>query len=102
MDRRTTALMKRLKEFKERNRISKLYLFGSMASGKAHEGSDLDLLVVAKQFRGQGLLERAPGLHMDWDLDYPVDFLCYTPQEFDRLRKRITIVKEAVERGIEI
>ena len=37
-----------------------------------------------------------------WSLKYPVDFLCYTPEEFNKLKKQITIVREAVENGIEI
>lgn len=102
MDKRKTRLIQQLKEFKQRNKISKLYLFGSMASGKTHIWSDVDLLVVSKRFRGKGLLDRAPSLYMDWNLDYPVDFLCYAPEEFERLKKQITIVKEAVENGIEI
>jgi len=102
MDKRKTRLIQQLKAFKQRNRISKLYLFGSMASGRTHKSSDVDLLVVASRFRGKGPLERAPGLYMDWNLDYPVDFLCYAPEEFEKLKKQITIVKEAVENGIEI
>ncbi len=102
MARRKTRLIQQLKEFKQRNKISKLYLFGSMASGTARNSGDVDLLVVARRFRGKGLLERATRLHLDWDLDYPVDFLCYAPEEFEKLRKQITIVKEAVENGIEI
>lgn len=102
MDKRKTRLIQQLKEFKQRNKISKLYLFGSMASGKTHSSSDVDLIVVANRFRGKGVPERAPRLYMNWNLDYPVDFLCYTPEEFNRLRKQITVVKEAVENGIEI
>jgi len=102
MDKRKARLIQQLKEFKQRNKISKLYLFGSMASEQTHGSSDVDLIVVANRFRGKGLLERAPRLHMNWTLDYPVDFLCYSPEEFDRLKNQITIVKEAVENGIEI
>ena len=102
MDKSKARLIQQLREFKQRNKISKLYLFGSLVSGKTHRSSDVDLIVVANRFRGKGLLERAPRLYMDWNLDYPVDFLCYTPEEFNKLRKRITIVKEAVEKGIEI
>jgi len=36
-----------------------------------------------------------------WNLDLPVDFLCYTPKEFNKLKKQISIVKEAIENGIE-
>jgi len=102
MDKSKARLIEQMKEFKHRNKISKMYLFGSMASGKTHRSSDVDLIVVANRFRGKGLLERAPRLYMAWNLDYPVDFLCYTPEEFNRMRKQITIVREAVEKGIEI
>ena len=37
-----------------------------------------------------------------WNLDYPVDFLCYTPEEFEKKKKEISIVKEAVKEGIDI
>jgi len=102
MDRKKAQFLQQLREFKARNNIAKLYLFGSMASGKIQKWSDVDLIVVAERFRGKGLLDRAPSLYMNWNLDYPVDFLCYAPEEFDRLRKQVTIVREAVEKGIEI
>jgi hypothetical protein len=34
--------------------------------------------------------------------DYPVDFLCYTPEEFRKLSKQISLVKQAIKEGIEI
>lgn len=37
-----------------------------------------------------------------WDLRYPVDFLCYTPEEFKKLSKQITTVREAVKEGVVI
>ena len=79
-----------------------MYFFGSRATGKPHKWSDVDLVVVSKHFRGKGLLERSPPLYINWDIDYPVDFLCYTPEEFKRLQKRISIVSEAVKTGIEV
>ncbi len=102
MDKKKSKLIKKLKEFKKQNKINKMYLFGSMASGKMHKWSDVDLIVVANRFKGKGLLDRSPNLYMKWDLNYPVDFLCYTPEEFNKLKKQITIVREAVEHGIEI
>jgi hypothetical protein len=36
------------------------------------------------------------------DLNYPVDFLCYTPEEFNKLKKEVSIVSEALKEGIEI
>ena len=106
MDKRKSELIKELKKFKilisKAVPINKLYLFGSMASGKPHRYSDVDLIVVSKKFRGKGILNRSPQLYVKWNLDYPVDFLCYTPEEFNRLKKQVTIVKEAVRKGIEI
>ena len=73
-----------------------------MATGKTHKWSDVDLVVVSKKFRRKGIMDRASNLYIEWNLDYPVDFLCYTPEEFDKLNKQITIVREAVKEGIEI
>ncbi|MDI6721388.1 MAG: nucleotidyltransferase domain-containing protein [Candidatus Aenigmarchaeota archaeon] len=102
MGKRKFNVMIKLREFKKKNKIEKMYLFGSMASGKSHKYSDIDLIVVSKRFRNKGILGRAPQLYMTWDLEYPVDFLCYTPEEFNKLKKQVTIVREAVKNGIAI
>ena len=102
MDKKKSGILAYLKEFKNGNKIEKMYLFGSMATGKIHKYSDIDLIIVSKKFKGKGVLKRAPQLHMKWNLDYPVDFLCYTPEEFNKLKKQVTIVREAVKDGIEI
>ena len=95
-----------LKDFKKqlskRIPIQKMYLFGSRAYGKPHRWSDFDLIIVSKKFGGKASFERAVGFHKYWNLDYPVDFLCYTPEEFNKLKKQITLVREAVREGIEI
>jgi predicted nucleotidyltransferase len=61
----------------------KVILFGSMAGGEIHEWSDIDLVIVKdtpKRFLARlkevALLCRAP---------VGVDYLVYTPQEFERL-----------------
>ena len=82
--------------------IRKMILFGSRATGKTHKWSDFDVVVVSDEFEGKKSFERGIGFHDSWGYDYPVDFLCYTPEEFERLKNRITIVKNAVEEGIEI
>lgn len=99
-------LIKKLKIF--RNMINseipveKMFLFGSYAIGKARRWSDIDLIIVSPKFRRKKSYQRARRLYDYWDLNYPVDFLCYTPEEFNKLKKQITIVREAVETGIEI
>ncbi len=79
-----------------------MILFGSRAKGKSKRWSDFDLIIVSEAFKKSKNLKRGVGFYDYWDLDYPVDFLCYTPEEFDRLKNQMTIVKEAVEKGVEI
>ena len=102
MGRKKSKLIEELKGFKKKNKIEKMYLFGSRASGKIHKWSDVDLIVVSKQFRGKGILKRSPPLHIKWNLKYPVDLLCYTPEEFKKLSRQISIVSEAIREGVEI
>ena len=71
-----------------------MYLFGSTASGRTYKWSDIDIMVISKRFRGKGNLNRSPKLYMKWKLNYPVDFLCYTPEEFNKLKKQVSIVKK--------
>lgn len=101
-----TALAKLLKKFvhsiSSEYPIKKMYLFGSQATGKAGKSSDVDLLLVSPVFRGKRRLRRAPSLYLKWDLDYPVDFVCLTPEEFNKKKKETGIVQEAVKFGIRI
>ena len=106
MGRGKNKLIKELKQFKDKiggnYRVEKVILFGSRLTGKIDESSDIDLIIVSEEFKDKGFLKRSPPLYLEWDLEYPVDFLCYTPEEFETRRRQIGIVKEAVEKGVEI
>ena len=86
----------------ERFGIEKMILFGSRASGRARPDSDVDLIVVGRRFRRKNAIDRAAPLHLAWDLRLPVDFLCYTPEEFEKLSKRPSIVREAIREGVAV
>ena len=98
--------MQFVKEFKsETNKdmaIRKIYFFGSRAKGTPHRWSDIDLVIVSDKFKKLRFRERATKMYDYWNFSYPVDFLCYTPEEFNKLKKQVTIVREAVKDGIEI
>lgn len=98
-------LIIKLKEFKnkitEKNKVQKLILFGSQTNGKANKESDIDLIVVG-DFKQKQNRKRSPPLYLAWSLDIPVDFLCYTLEEFKQKKKQIGIVKQALAEGIEI
>jgi uncharacterized protein len=99
-------LIGELKAFKSelgsRIPVQKMLLFGSQANGKAGKDSDVDLIIVSRTFEGERFRFRPLGFRKYWASNLPVDFLCYTPKEFNRLKKQITLVREAVENGIEI
>ncbi len=82
--------------------LYKMIFFGSRAKGRFHQDSDIDIVIVSPQFKGLNFFQRGAKMYDYWNLRYPVDFLCYTPEEFNKLKKQITIVKEAVDNGIEI
>ncbi len=108
MDRK--KLIKKIKVFKDKIKdkyaLSKVILFGSRVNKNPHKDSDVDLIIVSKDFEGKKSFRRSPDLYLEWHLksniDLPVDFLCYTPSEFNKLKKQISIVKQAIEEGIEI
>jgi|SRR3989344_4976842 len=90
------------KKLSEKIELKKVILFGSRVNGKIHKWSDFDIIVVSDKFKGEKSFERGIGFYDFWEEDYPVDFICYTSKEFNKLKRRITIVKTAVEEGIEI
>lgn len=82
--------------------VDKVLLFGSRSRGEAGRDSDVDILVVSEAFVGLSHLKRVALVGESWDLPYPVDFLCYTPSEFERRRLEVSIVSVALEEGTEI
>ena len=61
---------------------------------------DIDLIIVSKKFNKVRPLERGLNLYDYWKIDSPVDFLCYTPEEFKKAINRIGLVAEAMKNGI--
>ena len=108
MGKERTKIIRVVKKFENELRgkyqIEKIIIFGSQARGEAKKDSDIDLIVVSKNIKNK--MKFLSGLYHEWHLnqkiDYPVDFLCYTPEEFEKKSKQITIVREAVKEGIVI
>ena len=99
-DKRIVDFVKRIgKKFK----IEKAIFFGSRARGDYLNNSDYDILLVSEDFKGIFFTKRISMTYEFWK-HFPLEIepLCYTPEEFNKLKKRIGIVKEAVKEGIEI
>ena len=58
----------------------KILLFGSQAKGTATAKSDIDLCVIASTKDKRSLLT---DLYCDTESDTPIDFLLYTPEEWE-------------------
>ena len=106
MGQRKIGFIDKLRKFKKtvsmEYDIQNMILFGSRAKNNNSKYSDFDIIIISNKFKGINRLDRPYGLYLKWNINRPVDFLCYTPEEFNKLKKQITIVREAVKEGIEI
>lgn len=80
----------------------RILLFGSRASGNARPDSDLDVIIVSDAFAGIPFVKRMA--HVLSIVRFPkhVDYLCYTPEEFDRIRETSSVVHSALEEHAEL
>jgi len=108
MGKTNSEIISLVKDFKEKSKrkygIKKIILFGSHATGKTREGSDIDLLVVSDKFKNRpAFMSQLLGeWHIVQKKSLPIDFICFNRKEFQRLSKQITIVRQALREGVEI
>ena len=78
----------------------KIYLFGSLAWGKPHKDSDIDLFIV-KNTRKKHLNRERNIRHMLFGYDFPpMDLLVYTSKEFkERVDVNHSFVTKIVNKG---
>jgi len=85
-------------DLKEKYNPSKVILFGSYASGKIKNFSDLDLLII-KDTRSK-FFDRLREVTKICNYNIGVDFLVYTPEEFeDQLNNNLFFKEEVVSKG---
>ncbi|RLI98378.1 MAG: nucleotidyltransferase [Candidatus Aenigmatarchaeota archaeon] len=94
------------RRIKKKFQVDRIILFGSAARGEFTKDSDIDLIIVSRKFGRKDVFKITPQLYDEWHLkakiDYPVDILLFNVKEFERLKKRVSIVSEALREGIEI
>jgi len=80
-----------------------LYLFGSYARGDWVEGmSDVDLMVISKEFGKIPKHARSPLIRRIASKEVSMEILCYTPEEFEELKKRSSFIREVTKYWIRI
>lgn len=98
---------KLVKQFKEiiLPKIIKQYapqtiiIFGSRLKGEAGVDSDLDVILVSEVFQKIPFIERMAVLLKKFDFPTHVDYICYTPEEFEKIKNRSSLVMDALEYG---
>jgi len=76
-----------------------IILFGSMGTGEIHEWSDLDIVVIKKTQKE--FYERLREVARMCKTDVGVQYLVYTPEEFERMRREgyFFINEEIINKG---
>jgi predicted nucleotidyltransferase len=69
--------------------VQKIIIFGSYARGTATADSDLDMVIISKDFRGKGIFERAKKLQgIEWQVIkkfmVPLDIITMSPDDFQK------------------
>ncbi|MEW6702953.1 MAG: nucleotidyltransferase domain-containing protein [Bacteroidota bacterium] len=80
----------------------KVLLFGSRAKGTASESSDIDVIIVSEFFKTIPKLNRMTFLLKQFRFNKHIDFLCYTPEEYEKIKNNSSIVIDALENSITI
>lgn len=92
-----TELDKIVRQLKENYDPEKIILFGSMAHGKS-DSHDIDLLIIKKTEKD--FFDRLKDVLSICSYDQPVDFLVYTPEEFEtEVRENPFVRVEIAQKG---
>jgi len=84
-------------------KIRKLIIYGSHASGKSKEESDIDLVVVSNDFKDMDLWERLCLLgRARIGIKRPIEILGITEEEFKEEKSGTFLGDEVKSKGIEI
>jgi predicted nucleotidyltransferase len=77
----------------------KILLFGSRIKGTADENSDIDVIVVSNAFATIPFIERMSLILKMIRFPKHIDFICYSPEEFARLKNKSSVLMDALENG---
>ncbi|MCD6386679.1 nucleotidyltransferase domain-containing protein, partial [Candidatus Sumerlaeota bacterium] len=69
--------------------IYKIVIFGSLITGKLKKDSDIDIIIVSKDFRGKSIFERVQlatgiGRELVRRLKMPFDLIYYSHKEWEK------------------
>lgn len=80
--------------------IRQMLLYGSAATGKMHEWSDIDIAIVCEPFRESRHEERMEFRRARRDIDERIEPISFHPEDLEN--KYSTIVQEVKKHGIPV
>ena len=100
MGKKFPEIKRLLKALKNKFDVEEAIVFGSRVGEDYLETSDIDLILVSKDFEDIPFVERMSKICEFWNGKISLEALCYTPKEFEKKKKQIGIVREAVKTGL--
>lgn len=88
-----------LQKIKKKFNIDKSILFGSRAREDWLKTSDIDLILVSKDFEKTNFKKRIREVLKYWNENLDLEVICYTPEEFERKKSQIGLVQTASKEG---
>jgi predicted nucleotidyltransferase len=80
--------------------VVQVLLFGSLAQGTSHTGSDIDIAVVHRPFGKDRLEEHSRISNAREDFDVPMDIISFHPDDLENIFS--TIAQEVKKHGIPV
>ncbi len=78
-------------------RPKRILLFGSRIKRTSTMNSDLDVLIISDLFYNIPFISRMSHILKKFKFTKHIDYLCYTPEEFDRIKDKSSILIDALE-----
>lgn len=80
---------------------SKVLFFGSRVYGNADEDSDIDVIIISEAFKDIPFVNRMGKVLNLARFPKHVDYLCYTPEEFNNVKDSSIVIEDALDNHIE-
>lgn len=73
-----------------------ILVFGSRAKNVQTDDSDLDVIIISEKFKDIPFIKRYGKIFSLIKFPIHVDYICYTPDEFEEIKTRSVIINDAL------
>ena len=80
---------------------SRVLIFGSRVTGNVTEDSDIDVIIISDAFEEIPFVNRMVNVMKLAKFPKHVDYFCYTPEEFMKVKVSSSVIENALENFVE-